>query len=239
MTDENNVSANSVVTSQENQSSSSAESTEPHWYIDEKTPGMGARPDWLPPKYKSASDVARAYENLEKKLGAFTGAPERYDLSALEIDEDQHIVKEMQAVARELNMSQEGLQKFLGRFASAAEAEASTHLEEQVKKLGPDGQRQLTQFKNIMNDRFKPEEQEVVAEWVRTAEDLQMFNRIMSSTTMSAVPTQHTMSNANFHESVSDLRGELTKNVERYNADATYRKDFSMRMERAVNREKR
>ncbi|CAB4240895.1 hypothetical protein UFOVP23_34 [uncultured Caudovirales phage] len=220
----------------ENQPSSNSTEVQPSWYLDESTPGMGARPDWLPPKYQRVSDVARAYEALEKKLGAFTGAPESYDFTELEIDENQHVVKELTAVARELNMSQEGLQKFLGRFASAAEAESNLHLETEVAKLGKDGERQLIQFKNAMKDHFKPEEAEVVAEWVKSADDLKVFNRIMSSTHMSAVPTQTTMANANYFESESDLRTELVKNIKRYNEDATYRKDYSSRLERAVQR---
>lgn len=62
----------------------------PSWYIDESTPGLGERPDWMPRKYKTAADVGKAYTELEKKLGAFVGAPEKYDLSTLEIDEEQH-----------------------------------------------------------------------------------------------------------------------------------------------------
>lgn len=212
---------------------------EPNWYLDDNTPGQGERPDWMPAKYKKASDVGKAYSELEKKLGAFTGAPERYDLSTLEVDENDHIVKEMAAVALEMNMSQEGFQKFLGRFQTAAEASNEGFLEQQVSRLGKDGERELVQFKNALRDNFRPEEHEVVKEWVRTADDLKVFNRIMAHSKMSTVPTQQTMANANHFENVADLRKELTKNITRFDSDKTYQKDWSARMANAVERERR
>lgn len=212
---------------------------EPAWYLDDNTPGQGARPDWLPSKYKKVSDLGKSYTEIEKKLGAFTGAPESYDLSSLELDGDQHLVKEITEVAKDLNMSQEGLNKFLGRIASAQETESQMHLDEQVKKLGKDGERMLNEYNNWVKDHFNAEEQEVAKEWVRSAEDLQVFNKMMAHTHMSKVPTAQTMNMANSFESVQDLRGELTKNIDRFNKDTAYRKDWQSRMERAVTREKR
>lgn len=214
------------------------EPNEPSWYLDDNTPGVGERPDWMPVKYKKASDVGKAYQELEKKLGAFTGAPERYDLSKLEIDENDLIVKELSAVAQEMNMSQEGLEKFMGRFASAADTANGSYLEEQVARLGKDGERELVQFKNALKDNFVPEEAELVKDWVRTADDLRVFNRIMAHSKMSVVPTQHTMAMANHFESEADLRKELNKNVQRYDSDKAYQKDWSNRMAMAVKRER-
>jgi hypothetical protein len=211
-------------------------STEPSWYLDDNTPGQGERPDWMPSKYKKASDVGKAYSELEKRLGSFTGAPETYDLSSLEIDSNQHMIKEITAVAKELNMSQEGLQKFLGRISTAQETEAQVHLEEQVKQLGKDGEHMLVEFKNWTKDYLKPEEREVVTEWVRSADDLKAFNRIMAHTHMTSVPTSHTMTMANNFEGVKELRQELTKNIERFENDKTYQKDWSRRMANAVQR---
>lgn len=214
-------------------------SNEPSWFLDDSTPGQGPRPDWLPSKYKKVSDLAKSYSEAEKRLGGFTGAPEAYDLASLELDGEQHLVKELTAVAKELNMSQEGLNKFLGRFTSAHETESQMHLDEQVKKLGKDGERMLTEFNNWSKDHLQAEEQEVIKDWVRSAEDLQVFNKLMAHTHMSKVPTGQTMSMANHFESVQELRNEMVKNIERYNKDAAYRKDYSSRLERAVSREKR
>jgi|SRR6266850_397932 len=235
MTENVNPYAPTVSHTADTQPAETPASSEPLWHLDDNTPGQGDRPEWMPSKFKKVSDVGRAYQELEKKLGAFTGAPDTYELGDLDLDGDQHLVKEMTSVAKEMNMSQEGLNKFLGRLASATEAESQVHLDEQVKALGKDGERMLVEFKNWQKDYFKPEEREVVSEWVRTADDLKVFNRIMAHTHMSTVPTANTPQRS--VETVSELRTELAKNIDRYDRDKTYQKDWSSRMGRAVQRE--
>lgn len=228
MTDENS----SVADSQSNGNTTEA----PQWFIDEKTAGVGARPEWMPAKYQRLSDVEKARSELEKKLGSFTGAPDKYDIAGLELDENSHTLQQLSEVAKEMNMSQEGFAKLLGRFKSASEIEQQMEIEQQVKKLGPDAERQLTEFKNWTKDYLKPEEREVVADWVKTADDLKVFNRMMAHTHMTQVPTMNSMHIANNFESVKDLKAELTKNVDKFGKDASYRKDWSSRMARAVER---
>jgi len=215
------------------------EANQPSWYLDEKTPGQGDRPEWLPAKYKSAADLGKSYSELEKKLGAFTGAPEEYDLSSLEVDDSQLIVQEIKSVAKELNMSQDGLQKFLGRIATATETENQAHLEDQIKKLGKDGESALKEYENWTKNYFKPEEAEVVKTWIKTADDLTIFNKVMSTTNRSAMPTSQSMALANNHESIADLRKELTDNIGKFDTDKTYAKNWSARMAGAVAREHR
>jgi hypothetical protein len=218
---------------------STPQSNEPSWWIDDNTPGQGERPAWLPPKYKKVSDLGNGYMEAEKRLGAFTGAPEEYNLGDLEIDESQLIVQEIKAVGKELNMSEEGLKKFLGRLSTAVETETEAHLEDQIKQLGKDGERLLTQYKNLTQDYFAPEEAEIIKGWVRTADDLKMITKLMATTNRSAVPTSQSVALANNHESVADLRAELTSNIQKFENDRNYQKNWSKRMEQAVARENR
>lgn len=213
-----------------------AQENAPAWYLDESTPGAGERPEWLPKKYNKVSDLGRSYSELEKKLGSFTGAPDEYDLSSLEIDTEQFVVKQLTSVLKEQNMNQEGVQKVLGALMSATETENAMHLDEQMKALGKDGERELTAFKNYTRDHFKAEESEVVSQWIKTADDLKTFNRIMAHSTMSTVPTNHTMAMANNFETVTELKAELAKNIDRFDKDRSYQKDWSSRLEKAVAR---
>lgn len=208
----------------------------PDWFLDDNTPGVGQRPDWLPSQFKKVSDVGKSYVELQKKLGSFTGAPEKYDLSQLELDESQLLVKEMVSVAKELNMSQEGLNKFIGRIASATATQDEMYLDEQVKSLGKDGERMLVEYKNWTRDYLKPEVREVVSEWIKTADDLKAFNHLMAHTHMSAVPTTQSMAYANRFEGVKELRNELAKNIDRFKTDRAYQQDWSARMRRAHER---
>lgn len=219
-----------------NQSSPSAGTDAPQWYIDEKTPGVGSRPEWLPSKYQRLSDVEKARSELEKKLGAHTGAPEKYDIASLELDESDPTVQALVDVGKKHGINQEAFNEMLGRLVSVQETERQIELEQAVAKLGKDGERQLTEFKNWKENYLKPEEREQVTNWVKTPEDLQVFNKMMAHTHMSAVPTHHTMNMANNFESVKDLKHEMKQNIEKYRNDATYRKDWSNRMAYAVAR---
>src|SRR5690606_12592008 len=84
----------------------------PTWYWDENTPGNGARPGWLPEKYKSAADVAKAYSELEKRLGQ---APNEYDFSKGEswIEADYEPFQQMADFAKQHHVPQAVMDKML------------------------------------------------------------------------------------------------------------------------------
>lgn len=87
-------------------------------------------PEWFKSdKYESIEDQAKAYADLESRFGSFTGAPEEYTLEAGEefsklleqagvglLPNDDPFVQEMGAIAKELNMSQEGFNKFAQKY---------------------------------------------------------------------------------------------------------------------------
>lgn len=211
---------------------------EPAWKIDANTPGNGDRPSWLPPKYGSAEDLGKGYAELEKKLGTFTGAPEKYDLSALKVDESQLLIQEMVAVGKELNMSQDGLAKFIGRIANASETMDESYLQDEVKKLGKEAETELLQFQNFVADRVGENEKAVIGDWIKTADDLKVFNKLVATSSYSAVPGNSAMHLANAHETVQSLRQEMVENIDKYNGDSKYRANYSKRLMQAVAREK-
>lgn len=215
-------------------------SNEPEWWIDDKTPGVGKRPEWMKSNFKRISDIEKSREELEKKLGAFTGAPEDdYDIKDLELDEDDFLVQELKAFGKEANMNETMFKKLLGRFQAAAETESERTIVEEVKKLGADGERQLKEFEQWTKNYFKPEKAEIIKEMITSAERLSVFNEIMANTHMSAVPTSQSMALANKHESVAELRAELTKNIDKFDTDKNYASNWQKRMEYAVARENR
>jgi len=226
-------------TTSEGPTENKPEINEPAWYLDDNTPGQGARPDWLPTKYRKASDVGRAYSELEKRLGGFTGAPDKYDVASLEIDETDPTIQTLMEVGKKHNMNQEVFQDVVGRLMSVQEVQEQAHLDDQLKKMGKDGERMLTEYKNWTKDYLQPEEREVVTNWVKTAEDLQVFNTMMAHTHMSKVPTNHTMHVSNRFESMAELKSEMAKNLDKFRNDKNYQKDWSNRMKNAYERERR
>lgn len=224
----------------ENQpSESNPTNNEPQWYIDERTPGIGTRPDWLPPKFQKLSDVEKARSELEKRLGGFTGAPDKYDVTSLEIDEADPTIQTLMEVGKKHNMNQEVFQDVVGRLMSIQEVQEQAHLDDQLKQMGKDGERMLVEYKNWTKDYLQPEEREVVTNWVKTADDLKVFNTMMAHTHMSKVPTANTMHVSNRFETMAELKSEMTKNLDKFRNDRGYQKDWSNRMKNAWERERR
>ena len=66
-----------VVESTETQTETASE-----WSYADGVPGNGDAPEYFKSdKYKTLADQAKAYTDLEKKFGSFTGAPEEYALN--------------------------------------------------------------------------------------------------------------------------------------------------------------
>src|ERR1700760_1358244 len=84
----------------------------PSWWIDEKTPGVGARPDFLPEKYKTVADVVKAHKELEQRLGP---APNEYNFSKGEgwIEPDYEPFQHMADFAKQHHVPQAVMDKML------------------------------------------------------------------------------------------------------------------------------
>lgn len=73
-------------------------------------------------KYKTVEAQAQAYVDLEKRFGAFTGAPTEYELKVPdgvqgEFDKDHPLLKGFIEFAKGAQMNQEGFSKVLGMLA--------------------------------------------------------------------------------------------------------------------------
>lgn len=217
----------------------STEEQAAQWFWAEGVPGEGPKPDFLPEKFNNVAEAAKARNELEKKLGSFTGAPDEYKLDHLGLDPDQHMLKEITDVAKDMNMSQEGLDKFVGRLLTAQQAESEKSLEDEVNALGKEGPQLMRQFKYFQENNLKAEESEVVKNWIQSADDLKVFNSLVQGIYNKPIPTENSTHLNNHHESVDSLQQEMAKNKQRFDTDATYRKDWHQRLEYALARENR
>lgn len=95
------------------------------WVLAEGVLGAGERPAWYKAdKYKSVADQAAAYPELEKRFGAFVGAPKdgKYDFKppegvGLELVADHPLLNDFQKWAVENQLSQDGFQHIVGMLA--------------------------------------------------------------------------------------------------------------------------
>lgn len=97
---------------------------------------------------------AKSYGELQSKFGAFTGAPDEYQLAVsdqlteagLEIDADDPLIAKAMEYAKESNMSQEGFQGLLelhGQYIMAAEQGKQELMQAEITALGDDGQKRI------------------------------------------------------------------------------------------------
>src|ERR1700677_2983599 len=121
------------------------ETVAPSWFIDEGIPGVGDRPSWLPDKFKTTADMAKAHSELEKKLGT---APDEYDISKSKfLDADYEPIQDFLKLAKDKRVPKDVIDKMVDSFDKYMD-EFSVDYEEETKKLGDNAQERLTVLDN-------------------------------------------------------------------------------------------
>lgn len=113
---------------------------DPKWYLRDGVGAEGDPPEWFKgDKYKTLEEQAKAYNELETRFGAFTGAPKdgvykielKEDLP-VEFQTDHPLFENLNGWAKEAQLSQEGYNNLLTMFA---QYELSTQPDfDQIKK---------------------------------------------------------------------------------------------------------
>jgi hypothetical protein len=201
------------------------------WYYDENTPGEGERPEWLKEKYKSAADQAKAYNEIEKKLGKFQGAPDKYDLTLPDkpdfaFEQGDPVLDEFLTFAKESNASQEFVTKALEHYVKAQEFYAPDPVVE-MEKLGVNAKAEVSQLTEWANQRLTKEEFETFKGLVTTAEAfrvIQKLRRVTTSQNETAV-TNNVKSEPQISErQLLEMIGDP-----RFNSDPLYRKEVEQK----------
>lgn len=205
---------------------------EPSWWLDEKTPGVGDRPEWLGSKFKTAADLAKSYSELEKRVGV---APEKYDFSKSKyIDPEFQSFKELAEFAKGKRVPQEVMDKML-ESVDMYLGEFTTDPSEELKKLGEDAPQRLQTLDNWVKANFTDEAYNALTTSIRTADGLKAMeeirNKMMSNTT--TVPNGNSTGTANT-ASMADLQEELNNNLTKYKTDPKYRADIQNRLANAA-----
>lgn len=135
------------------------------WFYADGTPGKGEMPSWYKAdKYKTVEAQAQAYGDLEKRFGAFVGAPKdgKYEFKVpdglgVELVNDHPLLGEFQKWAAESQLSQDGYQHLIGMLAQY-EAAQLPDMNEIKKELGQNADDRINASAGWAKANLSPEE---------------------------------------------------------------------------------
>lgn len=207
----------------------------PSWYWDENTPGIGDRPSYLPEKYKTVADVAKAQRELESRLGQ---APSEYDFSKGQgwIEPDYEPFVEMAEFAKANHVPQAVMDKFLDTVGLYLD-EFKPDLNEEKAKLGEKATERLQVLNNWAKSNLSEKSFQTLTAGMRTADAIEALEEIRSkmlgSNTLvpngNAAVTQAGMT-------IEEYRSELQTNFKKFKEDPAYRKEMERKLEGIVSR---
>lgn len=200
------------------------------WFYDAEVKGVGDRPQWLKEKYKTAADQAKAYIEIEKRLGAFKGAPDAYDLTVPDMPDvtfskDDPLISKFLENAKKNGVSQEYVTELLSTYA-----EAMTHglpnPETEMKSLGPNAKQDLQILNQWANSVFTPEELRVFYNMTPTAESVRLFDKVRQLMTAANVAPPK----ANSAPRETEAQVLAMVNDPRYEKDEAFRMEVRRRL---------
>ena len=143
---------------------------------------------------EAAYEQAKAYTELQKRFGSFTGAPEEYELGlSEEISEnfnaedlaDDPIYNDYKEIAKEMGINQEGFNKLAELYVRGQLAEIKAFdavREQEMKALGNNAERRLGNIQDWAKANLDAEAQEGLAAALTTAGAVQAVEKLIAKT---------------------------------------------------------
>ena len=230
----------------------------PAWSWGEDLPGEGDAPEWLKAdKYSSVADQAKAYTDLEKKFGSFTGAPDEYAVPAAEsfsdielpegvdftIDAEDPLLVAFMPVAKDMGLSQEGFDKVMGVYINQQVADYSatmTTAAEEKKALGDNADERLSNVESWAKANFDQSTFDKLRDLLTTADAVDVAEQLISKTRNASLPNPAAVKPAPAHsrEEYNAMMGEKDGEGRlKYMSDPEFRKKVQRVGEQVFGRE--
>lgn len=212
-------------------SQSNEQQQEPSWWIDEGKPGVGERPDWLSPKFRTAADLAKSYSELEKRVGT---APEEYDFTRVDwVDPEYEGFKDLQKVAKDKRVPKDVMDKVLDTFDSYF-SEGRIDPKAELAKLGDNAQQRIEVLNNWAQSNLSEDAFNVLTSSIKTADGIKALEEIRSRMMDNNTQIPGQGSSDNTQVSLEEVQAELQNNLERYKTDPKYRKELEAKIRLAA-----
>lgn len=197
---------------------------EGEYFLTDGIKGTGDMPEWYKgDKYKSVAEQARAYTELEKKFGGFTGAPkDGYDVFE-GVEEGDELWSELVEFGERQNMSQGALHEAWGLLTAQEEALEQVNLEMELEALGDRGTERIKTVEQFLKNNLDADTYERVRYAVNTAASVELVETLINATSPAALPIDGNISSGGL--SWEDIESEM------------FKKDEHGQLLRSVNRE--
>jgi len=160
------------------------------WMWGDDITGTGEKPEWFKDsKYKSVSEQAKAYTELEKRLGGFVGAPkEGYQLNEeLGLASDDPSIKAVLDVLGKSNASNEVANELISSYVQAQEAQEEGRRAKELELLGTNADYRINAIKEFATSALPSHLQDTFNGMVTSAAGIEVVETIMKKMQGSAV----------------------------------------------------
>ena len=208
-------------------------SDSPNFYWAENVAGEGDKPEFLLDKYGSVADQAKAYPELQKKLGGFTGAPESYALPDDVSDDDAEYVKALVEAAADSNMNQETFDRIMEIGEGILSAKEEMDRDVEIEKLGENAEGRLQAVAQFLQNNLGDKYDELQFA-VNNADVVMLLEEVIKATAPAKLPTAATESAGKVTQADIDsavAKKDAEGNV-RYYTDEAYRNQVQDMMKR-------
>ena len=162
---------------------------EGEFYIADGIKGTGDLPEWYKAdKYTSVSEQAKAYTELEKKFGGFTGAPKDGYALADGASKEDGMIEELYAFAEESNMSQASFDKAYQLLSAQSVATEQVSIDQELAALGTNASGRIKSVEGFMKNNLDAETYEKVRYSVNSAATVELIESLISATAPKKLP---------------------------------------------------
>jgi hypothetical protein len=163
--------------------------SEGEYFLSDNVKGVGEMPEWYKAdKYKSVAEQAKAYTELEKKFGGFTGAPKDGYALYDGVESDDALWGELVEFGNSTNMSQSALNQAWELLTAQEQAIEEVSVETEMAKLGDNAVERIKVVEQYMKNNLDSNTYEELRYAVNSAESVQLIEALIKSTAPAKLP---------------------------------------------------
>lgn len=163
--------------------------SEGEYFLSDNVKGVGEMPEWYKAdKYKSVAEQAKAYTELEKKFGGFTGAPKDGYSLAEGVESDDALWGELVEFGTKQNMSQAAMNEAWELLTAQEQAIEEVSVEAEMGKLGDNAVERIKVVEQYMKNNLDGDTYERLRYAVNSAEAVELVEALVKSTAPAKLP---------------------------------------------------